>query len=490
VSRLAYSFSIEESETKIPHTFNKHWIKKFDDDHYLITTEHGAWVVLSRKEFDLFRADRLDQDLNLFRILEKKGVIITEGNFEKIAVMYRTRFNRIFKGTNLHIITPTLRCNQKCLYCYPHARHEKTQGFDMDRRTAKATVDFIFQSPSPFITIEIQGGEPLLNFKTVKFIIEYAKKKNGSSEADEGGWWNGKKRLAFQMVSNLTMMDLDKFQFIMDNSIRLCTSLDGPQFIHDKNRPWSEGSSYEKVVYWIDQIQNEIQYKFFTGAMPTITKLSLAYPEKIVDEYRKLGLNHISMRPIFIAGTAEMTWNIIGYTPQEFFDFWKKYLHYILELNKRGENFVGEDVMILLRRIVTIEPSMYTCLGAPCGACITQAGYNQWGDIFTCDEGRNNEIFKLGNVKKNTYKEVFTSKQALNFIGLTSTIQDDPSPWHPYSSPCHVSTYGQQKNLISKTPMDYLLQIHNMQIEYLFQRLIFSEGDRKILSSWVTNYPV
>ena len=46
-------------------------------------------------------------------------------------------------------------------------------GFDMDKETAKKVVEFIFQSPSKQITIEFQGGEPLLNFEIVKFVVDF-----------------------------------------------------------------------------------------------------------------------------------------------------------------------------------------------------------------------------------------------------------------------------------------------------------------------------
>jgi len=484
---MALTFSVNAETPCPPHEINKHWVHKFDDEHYLITTEHGAWVCLNSHEFRLFKMDKLEEDLSLFSILENKGIIITQDNQDKLANMYKMRFNRLFTATNLHIITPTLRCNQGCFYCYPYAVHENAKGYDMDKKTAKATIDFIFQSPSPYLTIEFTGGEPLLNFPMIELMIERAKKINKSKEADENGWWNGIKKITFQLVTNLTLMDEEKLEYLMMNKAHICTSLDGPKEIHDKNRPWVKGSSHQKVTFWINKMKNELKYPFFSTAMPTVTRYTFPHVRELVDEYIKLGLNHISFRPIFIAGRAEQTWDKIGYTAEEFVEAWKNYLEYILELNRKGVNIVGDDIIILLRRIVTLQPSSYTCLGAPCGACITQAGYNQWGDVFTCDEGKNSEVFKLGNVKENSYKEVFTSKNALNFIGLTSTVQDDSSPWHAYSSPCHVSSYGQQKNLITKIKQDYILEVHNLQIEHMFRKLIFSPEDTKIMMNWTKN---
>ena len=41
-------------------------------------------------------------------------------------------------------------------------------------KTAKNVVKTIFQSPSPFIKIEFQGGDPSTDFEMVKYIIEEA----------------------------------------------------------------------------------------------------------------------------------------------------------------------------------------------------------------------------------------------------------------------------------------------------------------------------
>ena len=481
---MTLSYFVNQESVNVPRAINNYWTRKFDDEHVLITTEHGSWVVLDKREFDLLRTGNLIQDLNLFTNLEDKGIIITEKNFDRIASMYSKRFFPHFRGTNLHIITPTLRCNQNCHYCYPDAVSAGKKGFDMDRETAKDIVDFVFQSPSPSITIEFQGGEPLMNFPIVEYIVEYAKKKNASKNCDEWGWWKGEKDLAFQIVSNLTVMDDDMLDFMIKNNVRINTSLDGPKKIHDKNRPYNNGSSYSKVSYWIDKIWNEMQYKFF-GAQPTITKFSLSHSKEIIDEYLKFNLNNINLRPVFISGRAIKMWNRIGFTSEEFFDFWKNSLTYILNLNKKGINFVEGSTAIILNRIVTLEPSNYTCLGMPCGACTIQAGYNQWGDVFTCDEARDDSLFKLGNVKEDNYKKIFTSQAALDFVGLTFSSQE--GTWlRPYTSPCLVCTYGKQKNLVSKLPEDYIYKIHCMQIEHIFKKLIFSEDDRKIMFKWLS----
>ena len=42
---------------------------------------------------------------------------------------------------------------------------------DMTKKTAKNVVKTIFQSPSPVIKIEFQGGDPSTDFDMVKYIL-------------------------------------------------------------------------------------------------------------------------------------------------------------------------------------------------------------------------------------------------------------------------------------------------------------------------------
>ena len=52
--------------------------------------------------------------------------------------------------------------------------------------------------------------------------------------------------------------------------------------------------------------------------LPTITKHSLAHPERIIDEYLRLGQGEIALRPVNRIGYACGNWEDIGYTAEEF----------------------------------------------------------------------------------------------------------------------------------------------------------------------------
>jgi uncharacterized protein len=47
----------------------------------------------------------------------------------------------------------------------------------MSEGTALKSLDLVFQSPARHITLEFQGGEPLLNFDLIRFIVPRAKER-------------------------------------------------------------------------------------------------------------------------------------------------------------------------------------------------------------------------------------------------------------------------------------------------------------------------
>ena len=160
--------------------------------------------------------------------LYKVGPVDLDG----LAAKWRTRNEHLDQGPGLHILVLTLRCNHKCLYCQSSAAGEGAKKTDMPLKTALKSVDFAFSSPNPAITIEFQGGEPLLNWAVLKAVTKYARKKAAAS----------KKQLKLALVSNFTLMTEEKAKFLLENEVSLCTSLDGPADLHDRHRKGPDGS--------------------------------------------------------------------------------------------------------------------------------------------------------------------------------------------------------------------------------------------------------
>lgn len=387
------------------------------------------------------------------------------------------------EGTSLHIIVTTLRCNMNCVYCQAASKEPGCMQYDMDIPTAKRTVEFIFQTPSNNITIEFQGGEPTLNFKIIKYVRAYAEKLNQFHN----------KNIEFLLVTNLNNMDHKKMEYLIDNNIKICTSLDGHKELHDKNRPlFNKSGSFDSTIKWIKEFNLSYRDKGLihngVSALLTVSKESLPYPIQIIDTYIKNGFTGIHVRPLTNLGCAAEEWDKIGYTPEEFIEFWRKTLDYIIACNKQGIDIQERLTTIMLRKIKGF-PTNYMDLRIPCGAVIGQLAYNYDGSIFSCDEGRmyDKDTFKVGTVK-DTYSQVVGSKKACKFIcsSINNVHPCTKCPYKDYCGLCFVCTYEEQGELIGDIEKTPRCKIYKAMFDYII-KLYYSDVEIKdIIDKWVS----
>src|SRR5438874_3776643 len=150
-------------------------------------------------------------------------------------------------------------------------------------------------APASTIKIEFQGGEPLLNFPLIQQIVEAARR-----EAPDG------KKLEFVIATNLALLSDEVLDFCRANSILLSTSLDGPGDLHNRNRPRPGGNSYQLAVEGIRRAQKVLGPDRISALMTT-TQSSLDRVDEIIDEYLRLDLEGIFLRPLSPYGFAIKT---------------------------------------------------------------------------------------------------------------------------------------------------------------------------------------
>ncbi|MFQ5620724.1 MAG: His-Xaa-Ser system radical SAM maturase HxsB [Candidatus Nanoarchaeia archaeon] len=468
------AFSIAQADEAPIAEANHVRIRKFGEK-YLLTADHGAWVFLNKDEFRAFQTLNFTNHRELKHTLKDKGIIIDHNNIDDVVRMYKERYGFLWQGTSLHIIVLTLRCNLKCVYCHAGVVGEHEPNHDMSMETAKKTVDFMFQSPTPVITIEFQGGEPTLNWDVLKYIVDYARELNKKH----------KKQLHIDLVTNLTKMTEEKAKWLIDNNIGICTSFDGNQIVHNRNR-----GKHDDVTLWIERIN-----KMYAGkgsnqrvnALMTTTRSSLNHVKDIIDEYVRLGIRFIHLRPLNKLGFADKHWEHISYSTEEFLKFWREGIEYIIE---KDYDIVPRGMHLLLAKILNKGDPNYTELRTPCGAATGQLTYNHDGKVFTCDEGRmvGDDTFEIGDVHTDTYKEVLTRPKTTSIIN--ASVNDghicDTCAYKPYCGLCPVCNYKEQGSTIAKVPETSRCQIHMGQFTYIFESLLNSPKTREKFLSWLS----
>lgn len=455
----------------------------------LLTNEAAAFAILSQEEFRQLVDGGLPEDSPKRQELEKKHFFRGADAEAEVSRAYARKNAFLFNGPYLHIMIVTLRCNEVCLYCHASRREMKETSFDMTRETAALVVDRIFESPSDTIVIEFQGGEPLVNWDTVSFILERAVEKNKTA----------RKRLEFSLVTNLSLMDDDKLSHLMRHNVQICTSLDGPREIHDANRRLVGGSAYEKTVTWMRRADLAYRGKgldpdlYHVEGLLTVTRETLKNPRGVVDEYVRMGRKAVFLRPLNPFGFAKKTFEKIGYTPSQFLEFYFTALDYMLDLNRQGVEILERTAAILLTKMLTPGDPNYLDLRSPCGAGIGQIAYNHDGGVFTCDEGRmlhqmGDDAFKIGTIPESSYKDLIESPQ-VKALAVASCLDGIPHccdcVFKPYCGVCPVYNYAEQGGIFGQMPANDRCRIYRSILERLFSLIAAgSQETLDIFAKW------
>ena len=453
--------------------------KEFENK-VLITNDLGCHLFLTKNDFKKLLKKEIDINSDIGKELIERNFIFEHSNLEYSSLlkhdMRRTK-NHMLTATSLHIFVVTTACNMHCVYCQANNGFSSSSLY-MTKELAQKAVDIALQSPAENLTFEFQGGEPLLNFDVVKFIVEYSEEHKGNHN------------IQYNVVTNLTLITDEIIDFFKEYEFGISTSIDGPSCLHNENRPFKNGAgTFEQVEKAIKIIREK---ELHIGAIQTTTKASLAYPKEIVQTYKNLGFESVFLRPLTPLGKATLNWDKIGYTAEEFLGFYTKALEEIIKINQEGHFFKEDHATILLSKIDGRFVN-YMELRSPCGAGIGQLAYFANGEIFTCDEGRmlyemGDSSFKLGNVNDNTYTEIINNGVCKS-VCASSILESIPNccdcVYQPYCGTCPVVNYAKSQDIIEKEPRGYRCSIYSGLLDFLFKQLLENNNTViDILKGW------
>lgn len=451
--------------------------KKFGNE-YLITNDLGRYGFVDFKTLKSLVSNNIDNiQPDLKERLKSHFFILGPSRqefLENVTPYMRDIKSHLFQSTGLFIFVLTNSCNLNCVYCQAQSESSNSRGF-MDAETAKLGVDIALQSPTHDITIEFQGGEPLLNFETIKAIIEYADNNRGE------------KYITYNLVSNLSLLTEEIADYLAAHNVQVSVSLDGNNIVHDSNRPSRVGGgSYKAACKGIRILKKR---NINLGAIQTTTRQSLPYYKEIIDTYVQLGFNSIFIRPLTQLGFASDHWEQIGYSAEEFLTFYKNALDYILKLNSDDIVFSEGHASIFLRKIIDGYSQNYMELRSPCGATVGQIAFYYDGSIYTCDEGRmvaemGDYAFKLGDVYSSSFNTLIDST-VCKTVCASSCLEALPGccdcVYQPYCGVCPVINYAVDNDLFSKKYQNSRCIIYSGMLDYLFR--ILQSNDAKIINT-------
>jgi uncharacterized protein len=454
---------------------------RLDDSRRLVTGMAGDFLVMPNEEFTQTVMHELPRGTTYNNLKGRHLIADEDSNVyqELLAAKFRTRHSHLPNFTSLHLFVLTLRCDHSCQYCQVSRVSEDRQAFDMSEKVATRAIELMFQSPSPILKVEFQGGESLLNFDMLRWIVEEVKRRNDG------------RRIEFVITTNLSQLSEEILDFAEVHRIHFSTSLDGPEQLHNANRPRPNKDSWQKTITGINRIRQRLGEEA-VAALMTSTARSLEQPEAIIDQYVQHGFRSIFLRYISPYGFAVRASKIIGYETDRFIEFFKRGLAHIIALNHQGTPIVEVYTQLLLRRILTVFPTGYVDLQSPSGAGLSAVVYNYNGGVYSSDEGRmlaemGDETFRMGSVF-DSYEDLFLSDKQLGMLFSTMSEgipQCSTCALQPYCGTDPAFHYRTQGSLIGHRPSSAYCR-RNMEImRHLFLLLEDDPAAAKVLKSWI-----
>ncbi len=169
-------------------------------------------------------------------------------------------------------------CNLNCKYCYASGGNYNRENNVMSFEQADKILEKVFKKYSKLETVYFFGGEPLLNFKLIKYLVEKIEKHyNGS-------------RIDFRTVTNGMFLTPKRIDFMNDHNFKLYVSLDGPKQIHE----------YLRGTGTFDLIMDNLKYlknKDFASKTEILCTYTRYHQEHITLEdlevfFKKLGFRY------------------------------------------------------------------------------------------------------------------------------------------------------------------------------------------------------
>ncbi len=456
-----------------------------DSSRYVLTNLVGEYSVLTRNVVEDLVRHRLTVGSAIYDNLKAMHFLVDDDStvaHELLGLKYRSKLSRVAQFTGLHMFVVTLRCETSCVYCQVSRQTEDKAAFDMSEETAARAVDFTFASPSRSIKIEFQGGEPLLHFDRVQSIVKMAKDRNVVE----------KRNLSFVIATNLALLSDEVLNYADRENIFISTSLDGPEDLHNKNRPRKGKNSYQLATSGIRRVQERLG-RDSVSALMTTSHASLKRVKEIIDEYVKLGLREIFLRPLSPYGFAAKGGHSERYNADEWLEFYREGLEYILELNKHGYSMKEVYSCLVLQKMLSPQNPGYVDLQSPAGIGIGGIIYNYDGSVYASDESRmlaesDDKSFRLGSLATESYDAILGSDVLLDALE-SSLAESAPMcsdcAFVPYCGADPVYHHQTQGDVVGNKSLSGFCH-RNMEIfRHLILKMEDSPADRAILQSWI-----
>lgn len=268
-------------------------------------------------------------------------------------------FTTVYSKPQAVTMLLTNDCNLACSYCFESNKGKDYMPKEMALDILKATYNVVDPMAGIF-TLNMFGGEPLMNWETFKAICDYVLENN--------------LKIRITATTNLTLLTDEMIDYIDELSIPILVSVDGIKEVHDKHRC----NSFDKVIENIKKlIDRDLGY--LIEARMTVAPDTAKYMYESVKMLVDLGINNIANVP-----ASDLDWD--AQSIQDYKDNYEKILDMYIDIlndetNKRNISLYKVDQALNLALEPIKEDTSMCNIGNPRWVIV------DWkGDIWPCPD--------------------------------------------------------------------------------------------------------
>lgn len=361
-------------------------VHELDDLAYELLEYFGETEQLIMARFsDNYSREEVLEALDELKELKENDQLFSEDVFEDYLAAHMADNERqpVVKALCLHIAHD---CNLRCKYCFASTGDFGTSRTLMSTETGIKAIDFLIDRSGSRRNLEVDffGGEPLLNFDTVKDIVEYALEKGREND----------KNFRFTITTNAVLLNEEHKQFINKYIGNVVLSIDGRPEVNDRMRSRIDGrGTYNDILPKIKDIADSRgQDRYYVRG--TFTRKNLDFSKDVL-HLADLGFKQISVEPVVAAKDTGFDIRQED-LPELFFEYESLVYEYVNRYKSScGFNFF--HFMLDLDHGPCVVKRLKGC-----GSGHEYLAVTPEGDLFPCHQFVGMDEFKMGNVKNST----------------------------------------------------------------------------------------
>lgn len=449
-------------------------IHKFSQDNIYMVTDvnSGAVHVMDKLAYDIldfypsktveetiqllgdsYTQGEIEEAIKELDILKEEGMLFADDRYFNHDGFRNKK--PVVKALCLHIAHD---CNIRCKYCFASQGDFKGERSFMSLEVGKKAIDFLLENSGSRRNLEVDffGGEPLMNFETVKKIVDYGREREKELN----------KNIRFTMTTNGILLNEEIMEYLNENMYNVVLSIDGRKEVNDNMRYSINGQgTYDIIVpKFLKMAEMRGQKNYYVRGTFTSENLDFA---KDVLHLADLGFKSTSMEPV--VAEPHHDYAIEEKDLQTIFEQYELLAREYVKRIKKGQGFDFFHFMIDLNQGPCVIKR-----ASGCGAGAEYLAITPEGEIYPCHQFVGNEDFRIGSIMEGTMKtelyEEFGNAHIYNKEKCTQC-------WAKFycSGGCHANAYNFNQNIYEPYDIGCEMEKKRMECALIIQAKLAEE---------------